>query len=226
MYDYYRGSSDTVDIATLVATVRQKGTAAHVKEALDLLHGGSDRTVLTEEDLQSMLADAFYRRRNLSQGLTNLESITTALGGFITGALVICCIILLNIIFSVGPFADLAISVSSAILGLSFIFASTAQQTFSSFIFLFVRHPYDVGDMILLPGYQDEMSVLNMEVSLLAGRIREKEAVGRNIICSCSALVFAPKLSAHAIRVCSQLIYTALWCLVPYGLVCLSLPYS
>lgn len=37
---------------------------------------------------------------------------------------------------------------STAILSLSFAFAATAQEFLGSCIFLFVKHPYDVGDRV------------------------------------------------------------------------------
>lgn len=39
-------------------------------------------------------------------------------------------------------------SAGTALLSLSFIFAVTAQEFLGSCIFLFVKHPYDVGDRV------------------------------------------------------------------------------
>lgn len=132
---------------------------------LDLLSDENDTPParLTEGHIVKVMDRIYHERKNLSLSLLNLESITNALAGFLTGAVVIVTILLLNIVFATGELAEVAITVSSAILGLSFIFATSAQHTFDSFVFLFVRHPYDVGDRILLQGY-DPMDVVKMEL--------------------------------------------------------------
>ena len=118
---------------------------------------------LTEGHLVEVLIKAYHERKHLSLSLLDLESITSALGDFLTGAVLVVTVLLLNIVFSTGELAEVAITVSSAILGLSFIFATSAQHTFDSFVFLFVRHPYDVGDRIFLQGFEP-MDVVKMEL--------------------------------------------------------------
>lgn len=39
-------------------------------------------------------------------------------------------------------------SAGTALLSLSFVFATTTQEFLGSCIFLFVKHPYDVGDRV------------------------------------------------------------------------------
>jgi small-conductance mechanosensitive channel len=51
----------------------------------------------------------------------------------------------------------------TALLSLSFVFAVTTQEFLGSCIFLFVKHPYDVGDRIEVSGTQllvDRISLL------------------------------------------------------------------
>lgn len=41
---------------------------------------------------------------------------------------------------------------ASLFLGFSFIFGNSIRTTYESVIFLFLAHPYDVGDALLLEG--------------------------------------------------------------------------
>lgn len=41
---------------------------------------------------------------------------------------------------------------ATSLLSLSFVFASTAQEVLGSCIFLFVKHPFDVGDRVEIEG--------------------------------------------------------------------------
>jgi hypothetical protein len=47
------------------------------------------------------------------------------------------------------------LTVSSVLLGFSFVFSTSIRTTFESVVFLFVVHPYDVGDMLLLTDPND-----------------------------------------------------------------------
>lgn len=166
VYDYYRGSARAVPLAKLMAPVRKNGTAEHVVVALEVLQEGEAKTSFNEDAMLSIFTSVYQKRKNLSLSLLNLESITAALGDFLSGAVGVLTVILLNIVFSTGDLAEVAITVSSAILGLSFIFSTSAQQTFNSFIFLFVRHAYDIGDRVTVPG-PEVMNVVKMEVSVV-----------------------------------------------------------
>ena len=42
------------------------------------------------------------------------------------------------------------LTVSSVLLGLSFIFGNSIRNVFESVVFLFVVHPFDVGDALLI----------------------------------------------------------------------------
>lgn len=165
VYDYYRGNGTAVPLARLMAPVRKHGTAQHVTVALSMLEADQGRTVLTEENLLEIFDHIYHTRKNLSLTLLNLESITSALAFFLSGALVIAAVLMLNIVFSTGDLAEVAITVSSAILGLSFIFSTSAQHMFDSFVFLFMRHAYDVGDRVRIDGI-DPMDVEAIQVRL------------------------------------------------------------
>ena len=44
------------------------------------------------------------------------------------------------------------ITVSSGVLGFSFIFGNTLSQQLQTILLIFVVHPFDVGDALLLDG--------------------------------------------------------------------------
>lgn len=44
--------------------------------------------------------------------------------------------------------AGVLTSASSSILALSWLFSGTAQEFLASLIFVFVKHPFDVGDRV------------------------------------------------------------------------------
>lgn len=110
--------------------------------------------------------EKIYRdRKNLAITLNDLESITHALGSFLTAAVVVLMLFALNIAFSTGDYAEVTVTVGTTLFALSFIFADSARNLFNSFVFLFVQHPFDVGDRIVVPGW-DPMYVVRLELML------------------------------------------------------------
>jgi small-conductance mechanosensitive channel len=54
----------------------------------------------------------------------------------------------------------------TTLLSLSFVFAVTTQEFLGSCIFLFVKHPYDVGDRVDIAGPEKEQLIVE-KISLL-----------------------------------------------------------
>ncbi len=56
--------------------------------------------------------------------------------------------------FNNASFVTTLATAGTALLSLSFVFAGTAQEVLGSCIFLFVKHPYDIGDRVDISGEQ------------------------------------------------------------------------
>lgn len=61
---------------------------------------------------------------------------------------VFVAVILIFVAWLNSNFATTLATTGTALLSLSFVFATTAQEVLGSCIFLFVKHPYDVGDRV------------------------------------------------------------------------------
>ena len=61
---------------------------------------------------------------------------------------VIVAVILVIVSFLVTSFYTTLATTGTALLSLSFVFSTTAQEILGSCIFLFVKHPYDIGDRV------------------------------------------------------------------------------
>ena len=135
-------------------------SAKDAKEAFDMF----DRNGSGSVDLNEMVwaCKRIYREKkslseslgDVSQALGNLNKILYFFSGII---ILIFCAPLYNISFqTIVPF-------TSILLALSFVFGGSARNTFECIIFLFVYHPYDVGDRIFFDGKNyivKELSIL------------------------------------------------------------------
>jgi hypothetical protein len=68
--------------------------------------------------------------------------------------------------FFQSSFVTTLATAGTALLSLSFIFAVTTQEFLGSCIFLFVKHPYDVGDRVDIAGPEKEQLIVE-RISLL-----------------------------------------------------------
>ncbi|EPX71933.1 MS ion channel protein 1 [Schizosaccharomyces octosporus yFS286] len=75
-------------------------------------------------------------------------------------------------------FSGVLTSAGTWLLGLSWLFSSSAVELLNSIIFVFVKHPYDVGDRIsvlingvVTPAMVKEIAIMSTEFRLLTGEI-------------------------------------------------------
>ena len=57
-------------------------------------------------------------------------------------------VVFIFVAFLNQSFVTTLATAGTALLSLSFVFAATTQEVLGSCIFLFVKHPYDVGDRV------------------------------------------------------------------------------
>ncbi|KAI1293393.1 Mechanosensitive ion channel-domain-containing protein [Xylaria venustula] len=98
----------------------------------------------------------------------SMQDIGQALGAFdkILLFIVLLLVIFVFLAFFQSSFITTLSTAGTALLSLSFIFSVTSQEILGSCIFLFVKHPYDVGDRIDITGPEKEALIVE-KISLL-----------------------------------------------------------
>ncbi|KAK6954907.1 hypothetical protein Daesc_002536 [Daldinia eschscholtzii] len=98
----------------------------------------------------------------------SMKDISQALGVFdqVLLFIVLLIVIFIFLAFFQSSFITTLTTAGTTLLSLSFIFAVTAQEFLGSCIFLFVKHPYDVGDRVDITGTEKEQLVVE-KISLL-----------------------------------------------------------
>ncbi|KAI1084363.1 Mechanosensitive ion channel-domain-containing protein [Whalleya microplaca] len=79
---------------------------------------------------------------------------------------VLLIVIFIFLAFFQSSFLTTVATAGTALLSLSFVFAVTTQEFLGSCIFLFVKHPYDVGDRVDITGSEKEQLIVE-KISLL-----------------------------------------------------------
>ncbi|KGO42454.1 Mechanosensitive ion channel MscS [Penicillium expansum] len=106
---------------------------------------------ISMEELEAVCVDIGRERKSITASLKDLDSVVSKLDNvFMFFVFVIVLIVFLSLISTSA--AGVLTSAGSAILALSWLFSATAQEFLQSVIFVFVKHPFDVGDRVTIYG--------------------------------------------------------------------------
>ncbi|KAK4219235.1 Mechanosensitive ion channel-domain-containing protein [Rhypophila decipiens] len=130
------------------------------------------------EELEMVCNEIHLEKKAIAASLRDLDSVIKKLDNVFMFIIVVIVIIVFISIISNSAAAALT-STGSFILGLSWLLQATAQEFLQSIIFVFVKHPFDVGDRVTVYGNTgsamkgDDYYVL--EISLLYTEFKKME---------------------------------------------------
>jgi len=106
---------------------------------------------ISMEELEAACVDIGRERKSITASLKDLDSVVSKLDEvFMFFVIVIVLLVFLSLISTSA--AGVLTSAGSTILGLSWLFSTTATEFLQSIIFVFVKHPFDVGDRVTIYG--------------------------------------------------------------------------
>jgi len=86
-------------------------------------------------------------RKAISTSMHDVDQAITVLDRLLM-TVVVVAIVFIFVAFLNENFVTTLATAGTALLSLSFVFAATCQEVLGSCIFLFVKHPYDIGDRV------------------------------------------------------------------------------
>ena len=100
-------------------------------------------------------------------------------------------VVLVFVAFLNKSFTGTLATTGTALLSLSFVFAATAQEVLGSCIFLFVKHPYDIGDRVDIgtSGCANQEQFVVEHISLLYSVFRHVQGTGVGRLCQIPHIV-------------------------------------
>ncbi|KAF2132732.1 hypothetical protein P153DRAFT_364019 [Dothidotthia symphoricarpi CBS 119687] len=106
---------------------------------------------ISMEELEAVCVEIGRERKSITASLKDLDSVVSKLDDvFMFIVFIITIIVFVSLISSSA--AGVITSAGSTLLALSWLFSATAQEFLQSCIFVFVKHPYDVGDRVQVYG--------------------------------------------------------------------------
>lgn len=134
---------------------------------------------ISMEELELVCNEIHVEKKSIAASLKDLDSVINKLDGvFLFIIFIIAVIVFISIIS--GSAASALGTSGTTILGLSWMLQATAQEFLQSIIFVFVKHPFDVGDRVTVYGntgslgtgddyYVQEISLLYTEFKKMEG---------------------------------------------------------
>ncbi|KIX01642.1 uncharacterized protein Z518_09368 [Rhinocladiella mackenziei CBS 650.93] len=106
---------------------------------------------ISMEELEAVCVEIGRERKSITASLKDLDSVVGRLDDVLFFIVAVVTILVLISLISTSA-AGVLTSAGSAILALSWLFSATAQEFLQSCIFVFVKHPFDVGDRVSIYG--------------------------------------------------------------------------
>ncbi|EKG21791.1 Mechanosensitive ion channel MscS [Macrophomina phaseolina MS6] len=106
---------------------------------------------ISMEELEAVCVEIGRERKAITASLKDLDSVISKLDDVLM--FIVAVITILVFISLISSSAGSVISnAGSAVLALSWLFSATAQEFLQSIVFVFVKHPFDVGDRVTIYG--------------------------------------------------------------------------
>eukprot|EP01018_Ginkgo_biloba_P009630 Gb_26840 [translate_table: standard] len=132
-------------------------------KALSLFEGAQENNRVTKAALKNWAVNVFRERRALALTLNDTKTAVNKLHHMVNVVVGVVIIVIWLLILGIATTHIIVLMVSQLVL-VAFIFGNTLKTVFESLIFLFVMHPFDVGDRCSVESVQmvvEEMNIMN-----------------------------------------------------------------
>ncbi|MBA0837977.1 hypothetical protein Goarm_010084 [Gossypium armourianum] len=131
-------------------------------KTMSLFEEASESKRISKKALKNWVVNAFRERRALALTLNDTKTAVNKLHQMVNVLVGIIILVIWLLILEIAS-SKVLVFVSSQLLLVAFIFGNTCKTIFEAIIFLFVMHPFDVGDRCEIDGIQmivEEMNIL------------------------------------------------------------------
>lgn len=126
---------------------------------------------VTCEEMEIACVEISKERKSITSSLKDLDHAVSKLDDICTVIVAIITVLIFISLIS-RSFSGVLTSAGTTVLGLSWLFSQVAQEFLASIIFVFVKHPFDVGDRVDIMMNGTVQSLIVKEISLMATEFR------------------------------------------------------
>ncbi|KAB1209423.1 Mechanosensitive ion channel protein 10 [Morella rubra] len=134
-----------------------------VDNVLPLIQGAAETGKIKRKALKTWLVNVYLERKSLVHSLNDTKTAVDELNKLVSVIVVVLTLIVWLLLMGFLT-TQILLLISSQLLLVAFMFGNTAKTVFEAIIFVFVMHPFDVGDRCVVDGVQmvvEEMNILS-----------------------------------------------------------------
>nr|XP_024379968.1 mechanosensitive ion channel protein 5-like isoform X2 [Physcomitrium patens] len=149
---------------------------------LALFEGAMETGKITKKALKSWV-NVYQERRALALSLSDTKSAVSKLHRIIDVILFVIVVVIWLLILDIAT-TQLLLFVSSQLVLMVFIFGNTLKTVFEAIVFVFVHHPFDVGDRCLIDGTMYVVEEMNILTTVFLGDFNAKVWYPNSVLAS------------------------------------------
>ncbi|KAM0918254.1 hypothetical protein ACQ4PT_008857 [Festuca glaucescens] len=140
---------------------------------LPMFEGASETGKIKKKSLKTWVVKAYLDRKSLAHSLKDTKTAVSQLHNLMR-VLVIILIIIITLLLMGLATTKVLVVISSQLLVVVFIFGNACKTVFEAIIFVFIMHPFDVGDRCVIDGIQMTVEEMNILTTVLLKNDNEK----------------------------------------------------
>ncbi|XP_057957810.1 mechanosensitive ion channel protein 10-like [Malania oleifera] len=147
-------------------------TREEVERVFSLFEGLETRQI-DRKTLTDWVVNVYKGRKALAHALTDTKTAVKQLNKLVTGILIVVVIVVWLLLMEIAT-TKLLVLLSSQLVVAAFMFGNTCKTIFEAIIFVFVMHPFDVGDRCVIDGVQMIVEEMNIFTTVFLRYDNEK----------------------------------------------------
>ncbi|CAN6164697.1 unnamed protein product [Urochloa humidicola] len=148
-------------------------TKEEVDLVIPLFEGALETGKIKKSALKNWVVKAYLDRKSLAHSLNDTKTAVMQLHNLISVIVVIIIIIITLLLMGIAT-TKILVVISSQILVVVFIFGNACKTVFEALIFVFIMHPFDVGDRCVIDGTQMTVEEMNILTTVFLKNDNEK----------------------------------------------------
>ncbi|CAN1134649.1 Mechanosensitive ion channel protein 8 [Linum perenne] len=150
-------------------------------KTISFFEGASEHCRVSKSSLKNWVVNAFRERRALALTLNDTKTAVNKLHHMVNVIVGVIIVIISLLLLGLAP-SSFFVLLGSQIVVVSFIFGNTCKTLFESLIFLFIVHPYDVGDRCEIDTVQLVVEEMNILTTVFLRGDNQKVVYHNNIL--------------------------------------------
>ncbi|ONK66134.1 uncharacterized protein A4U43_C06F4490 [Asparagus officinalis] len=133
-----------------------------VEYLLPIFEGAAETGMIKKSALRNWVVKAYLDRKSLAHSINDTKTAVNQLHKLATAVVIIAVLVITLILTGIAT-TQVLVFISSQLLLVVFMFGNSCKMAFEAIIFVFVMHPFDVGDRCVVDGIQmivEEMNIL------------------------------------------------------------------